>query len=431
MEEEIEIYSEEVQDIFETSPNWLVRNSTLSIFFLLTLLVGVTLFVRYPEVVTFSEFKIESANPSFRYVTKSSGRLELLVKNNQLVDSATEIFYINSGITYENYKILLDFIDTTTSALNKGLYDSIKLLHYDVDFGVHSSTYAQFVRSIEALRSYGMIEPDLNKMKGITKQLNDEMTIIEKKKDELSKIRESLNLSKSILSRKQLLFEKGMIPLDELNQIKKEIVDKEREILNIQTNIEVQKSQLTGFNNQSDQLGLNRRGVVEEYTRSMLNTFMGLKSEVSKYKDEHLYLSPYKGVVDFVKIWSDNHNILSGEHIITLNPLNRNTIGIGMIPGNNKGKIELNQKVLIKLAAYPSIEYGTISGKVKNVSKYPTESGHYIVEVALSDEVNTSQNKKIVLTPGLSGTGEIILKEQSMFQLFFKKILRALEYENI
>ncbi|MEM1319339.1 MAG: hypothetical protein AAGG75_03735 [Bacteroidota bacterium] len=90
------------------------------------------------------------------------------------------------------------------------------------------------------------------------------------------------------------------------------------------------------------------------------------------------------------------------------------------IPQTNLGKIELGQQVQIRLASYPSDDYGIIDSEVIYISQmaHPIDDS-FIIRAAFPQHLQGKQGKAIVLRHGMMGQAEIILKEKNLANRIF------------
>ena len=78
------------------------------------------------------------------------------------------------------------------------------------------------------------------------------------------------------------------------------------------------------------------------------------------------------------------------------------------------GKVEIGQKVVIKLDGFPYLEYGTLEGQVSSVALVPVE-GKYLVEIDLPDGTTTTYGREPA--PGTAdglALAEIITSERRL-----------------
>jgi hypothetical protein len=99
-QETLEIRSEEVQEIISHMPSGLIRWGIGLIFFLFVVLLGISWFVKYPDVIKAKV--IVTTNPApVNLVSRSAGKILLLKKDNEAVTKNEVIALIqnNASIT--------------------------------------------------------------------------------------------------------------------------------------------------------------------------------------------------------------------------------------------------------------------------------------------------------------------------------------------
>ena len=74
---DIEIRSEEVQEILSFVPNWMIRWGNALFLFLIVLLLTLSWFVKYPDIVI-AQAVITTAVPPQKEYAKTSGKIDTL-----------------------------------------------------------------------------------------------------------------------------------------------------------------------------------------------------------------------------------------------------------------------------------------------------------------------------------------------------------------
>ncbi len=88
------------------------------------------------------------------------------------------------------------------------------------------------------------------------------------------------------------------------------------------------------------------------------------------------------------------------------------------LPLKGAGKVNADQRVLIRLDAYPSSEFGFLEGKISNVVPVSLDN-HYRANVKLTRGLITNTDNKLPVQPLLKGTAEIMLDEKRLIQRIF------------
>ena len=81
------------------------------------------------------------------------------------------------------------------------------------------------------------------------------------------------------------------------------------------------------------------------------------------------------------------------------------------------GKVRTGQRAVIRLTGFSEQEYGRTEGKVVSISPVPDEEGNYVVEIRLT----RMSDKQPPILKVMSGTAEIIVREQSLLKRIFNR----------
>ena len=109
---EIELRSEEVQEILSYVPNWMIRWGNTLVLMLILGLLAITWFVKYPDVIT-TEVMITTTFPPEKIYAKSSGQFEVfLKKDGDSVIKNQAIAVIENSAYYKDVLLLKSIIDT-------------------------------------------------------------------------------------------------------------------------------------------------------------------------------------------------------------------------------------------------------------------------------------------------------------------------------
>lgn len=86
------------------------------------------------------------------------------------------------------------------------------------------------------------------------------------------------------------------------------------------------------------------------------------------------------------------------------------------------GKIRPGQRVLIKLDAYPSHEFGFIEGEIWSMVPVSLDN-HYRANVRLSRGLTTNTGQQLPVQALLQGSAEVVLDDKRLFERIFDTIL--------
>jgi len=87
---EIELRSDEFQEIVQQSPRWMIRSGIVLIFGILLFLLTCSYFFRYPDVIT-ANIVVLSENPPAYLAARTTARIDSLMAVNQQLVSENQI----------------------------------------------------------------------------------------------------------------------------------------------------------------------------------------------------------------------------------------------------------------------------------------------------------------------------------------------------
>jgi hypothetical protein len=107
-------------------------------------------------------------------------------------------------------------------------------------------------------------------------------------------------------------------------------------------------------------------------------------------------------------------DVITAPVVVTSMPGNPTTfIGIIQLKMNPSGKVQVGQRVNLKFANYPYMEYGAVKGIVGKISSVPNGDS-YALEVNIPGQMVSTFGKKLEFQQELKGTAEIITEERRL-----------------
>ncbi len=417
--------SDEVQEIMEMMPTWMQRRGITIIAILLVLLLVMSRFISYPDVITGRIILVTEQGPA-RLMAKAPGRIEqLLVTDRQEVHSGTVLAVIAGTARYEDIlrlDNLLAHADTTGNPIIPAQ------LPAGLQLGEVQQAYAAFVQGCQAYGYLSNQSSTSTKNNNVSAQISAAGNMAREITQKKNLLSEELKLERTALDRQKKLFEEGVISKSELEMQQKIFLQKQKEyqgVLNEEISNAIQQQQLRGqiISNTSTR----NDNISSSYTR-LLESMALVKQAVQDWKAKYLITSPMAGRVSFTKGWSTNQYINMQEEAFTIVPvkLTGDIIGRTGITPNGAGKVAAGQEVNVQLDNYPSNEYGLLKGKVKAISLVP-EDGLYTVEVLVDPDLVTTYRKKIPFAQELSGMASIITTNRSIMQRIFHNLNKTFE----
>lgn len=416
--EDIELRSEEVQEILTKVPHWMIRWGNVLFLSLIMMLLVISWFVKYPDIIP-SEALITTQIPPQKEYAKITRKFQaILVENNQKVKSDEPLAILENTANYEDVYVLKTVIDTINVNSKSFLFpiDSLPVLFLgDIEsqFALFENSYIQYQLNKE-------LKPFSNEALANSysiSELNRRLQSLQSQK-EINKT--ELNFKEKDLQRHKSLYDKGIISLQDYENKQLEYAQSERNYKNFESSISQIKENISNASKTSKGTEINR--IKEEMTllKSVIQSFNQLKKAIKDWEYQYVLKAEVNGRVAFLNYWSSNQTVNQGDLVFTIIPNeNSNYIAKLKSPVQNSGKIKLGQKVNIKIENYPDTEFGVLVGTVKNISIIPDKEGFYLVDVELPKRLVTSYNKQIDFKQEMQGNAEIITEDLRLIERFF------------
>ncbi|MFL0063910.1 HlyD family secretion protein, partial [Tenacibaculum maritimum] len=110
--EDIELRSEEVQEILTKVPNWMIRQGNTLFLFLIIMLLLLSWFIKYPDIII-SDVIITTEIPPQKEYAKITGKIDtIFVSNGQEIKKNNSLAIIENTANYRDVLFLKSIIDT-------------------------------------------------------------------------------------------------------------------------------------------------------------------------------------------------------------------------------------------------------------------------------------------------------------------------------
>lgn len=414
----IELRSEEIEEILTKVPNGIIRYGNIILFSLILMILMLSWFIKYPDIIK-SQAIITTTVPAQKEYAKITAKIDtILVHDKQNVKPNQPLAILENSAHFEDIlllKSIIDTIDIENSNIKFDLKNSQKwkLGEVETSFSIFETNYMQYQLYIE-------LQPFSNEQlanRTSILELNNQLNELKAQQE----IQEAeLNLKKNKLNRSKVLFEKGVISASDYEKEQLTYIAEERMIKNLNISQSQIHTSISNFKNISRGTAIDK--VKEEMTlyKETLQSLQNLKNSIADWERMYLLKSEINGSVSFLGFWAEHQTVNEGDLVFTIIP-NENSEYIARLktPIQNSGKIKVGQKVVITLSNYPDTEFGRLVGNIQSISSMPNENGFYIVNVSLSQDITTTYNKKLEFRQEMSGYAEIITEDLRLIEKIF------------
>ena len=411
----LEIRSDEVQEILTRVPHWMIRWGNLLFLLLIVLVLVISWFVKYPDLVV-SEVVITSHETPQKEYAQVSGKIEaILVEDNQEVQRNTPLAVLENTADFEDVFLLKSMIESVSINGHSFYFpiDSLPVLflgEIETQYALFESNYRQYVLNKELRPFSNESAANLYTVSSLSRQL-------ETLKSQRDINEQSLELAKKSLDRQKILFEKGINSVQQWEDAQYRFKQEESGYISFESSI----TQINeALNNARKNLKGTEYARIKEETilfRNVLQSFNQLKNAILGWERKYVLKSDIIGKVSFLNFWNINQTVNQGDLVFTVIP-NEYSGYIAKLktPAKNSGKIELGQRVNIKLENYSDLEFGVLNGRVDHISLIPDRDGFYLIDVQLPSKLVTSYNLDIEFRQEMKGSAEIITEDLRLME---------------
>jgi adhesin transport system membrane fusion protein len=142
--------------------------------------------------------------------------------------------------------------------------------------------------------------------------------------------------------------------------------------------------------------------------------------------------SPVDGIVNQMNFVTLGGYVRPGDAVLELVPTGDTLIVEGMIDPKDIAYIEPNQDVRISLTAYDASRYGTIDGKITQVSADAVQdktSGlfSYIVQVTINTSLFEDDGTEVEVMPGMIASMDVLAGKRTVLEYFWRPVTKVKE----
>ena len=424
-EKDIELRSEEVQEVMGHMPSWILRwGITLFFVIILTLLIG-SFFFRYPDTIT-ATMTLTSDNPAVQIIARANGRLtSLYIEDKQKVGSGDYLAVIENTAVTED---ILQLRNTLVPIVNEP--DTALLLfnaERELKLGNAQSLYTNFLRSLYDFKNYKVLNYYPQKINSLRKQIGKYEVYHRNLIGQLQIQQEQYEIGKKQYDRDSILFEEGILAAADLEVTRTQLLQKRTVYEQLKASIDNLQIQIGDL--EADILDYELQQAEKEKVLYQNYSVAAeqLLNEINNWELNYVLKASVSGIVSFTQIRYVNQYVTANEIVFNIVPGEKEQlIGKAMLPAQRSGKVKVGQRVIIRFTSYPDQEFGIVKGQVSSISLVPNQN-NYMIEIMLPDGLHTNYKKELPFSPEMEAQADIITDDLRLIERFFmplKKIFK-------
>ena len=362
-----------------------------------------------------------------------------------LTDSEIEEIYVQEGQYVKEGQDLIKFNQTEVLANISRVENEIEALEIAV-----ARLKALLTDNPEANFSYNpeideylikmhkdLLKSQMTEKKAQIEVLDGQIVKAEKEKDT---IQAELNRIEKLLPSVEERIEKKRILVDEKLLARLTFLEQEEELTNLQEqrNVQVKKMAETEANIES--LKKQKRQYLAEFDKNLMQELTENREQLESYQQELIKYqealkrtvvkAPLSGYVQQLVYHTKGGVVETAKPIMNLVPEDYKLEAEVQILNKDIGFVRPEQDVEIKIDSFPFTKYGTIKGKVRNISGDAIQDEKlglvFNARLTLLDNKIKADGQIIQLKPGMSVTAEIKTGKRRVIEYLLSPVMKYL-----
>lgn len=408
---------EAVQEIISYRPHWMIRRGNVIFFSVILLLLALTLFIQYPDVVTGSARLVALNAPKTVAAHKEGKLIAIPVSSQQRVTKRQHLAYIESTADYKEVLGMNQWVTAAIERTRRGSFENLATttLPSYYNLGELQTTYQSFGHEWgESKQFFGSgyyqkkklsLQQDLAFNARLKANINQQQALTKQEQ----------GLQKTEYDAYDSLAKEKLVAPMELNKYKSGLLGKEQTLA--QTAAQLINNDVAAHSKQKELLDLQKQ--VLDQQQKLLTALLLLKSEAEKWMHQYVVIAPEDGTVFFITTIQPNEQVTAGQELFYIQPGASTYYAQLMAGQSGLGKVAEGQAVRLKVESYPSEEYGYVKGIVTSIASFPNRRDSFLVKVDLPNGLKTAYNKEIFFRNNLLARAEIITDDRKLFDRFF------------
>jgi multidrug efflux pump subunit AcrA (membrane-fusion protein) len=416
----IELKSEPMNEMLSNPPKWIVSSGSGMFLIILSVIIALTWFIRYPDevsgdvLVTTSKAPIELSNQSYIQL------MRLNVAENQVVKRGDLIAQFDIQAKSEDLYLAMNYLNGLL-ALGGTFEKQLPVFEQELQLGTFQEQWMMLLSKIRAWNSAHLENMAGKEMASIGREIafREQLQVLSSKKMKLSEneykvIQEQLASSERLVEKeaisKQMLAQDKRTQTEVLQSVHSQ---KEQHIQNLIT-LNVLRKELLKLEHDERQTLLQKASEIQL-------ALIVLKNGFQTWEKNSVWIAPCAGTILFNKMLQVNRFYKPNEASIVIVPAGTGYLAVATVTSTGAGKLKVGQKAFVELTDFPKSEYGMLEGRIDAMTQIDKE-GKYEVKIALPWQLRTSFGQQIPPKAQLKGKVKIITKDKRLLGRFFKQL---------
>lgn len=423
----INLRSEEVQEILGRPPRWIVRAGISVIFIVVAGLFVGSYFLKYPDILP-ATITVTTENLPAGVMAMTTGKIDTLaVAEKQTVKEGELLAVIRNPAKLEDVMVVkrmlegADTVDVETHGRASLQNDA------SLQLGDLQSAYTAFDNALTDYRHFVETDYHNRKIAVIQKQIAAQKNLLQKTVNQLNISRKQLATAQKLFEIDSMLYSNAALSLVDYQSARNSLLQQLSSLESSKMSVDNQQMSILQSEQSIFDLEQQRIDEEQQLTSALTSAKEQLAAQIRQWEQTYLLVAPCNGKVTFTKYWQKNQNVNAGEVLVTVVPDgDTQVVGKILLPQQGAGKVKVGQTVNVKLDNFPYLEYGMVKVCIRNISMVPVQVDEntkaYMLEVEFPENLVTTYGKELTFSQEMTGTAEIITEDLRLLDKFINPI---------
>jgi multidrug resistance efflux pump len=420
--------SDEVREILGKAPRWVIEWGITVILATLTIIILSASIISYNDIVSARILMTTKIPPSHVRV-RAHGRLtHVFVGANQRVREEENLAVIENSANYQDVQLLVNKIESFKLDSNFSFDLVSARFPSNLVLGSIQSEYNNFVKQLQTYLLHQELKPEEKEIEALSQQIDQLQSLLNNQQTQLDLYTEELTYSSKSFERSKKLHDEKVISDLDFEIASKTILSDRQRYEVLRSAVSNSLVSISALKSAKIKLVIRRVELTDSYRQQVEGAIERVKLAIRDWTQLYVLKSPINGTVTLFDVWIRHQNVELGQTLFSVIPLDADSLlGKLTIPIQNSGKIKLGNRVIIKLDNYPYHEWGSISGRISQISSVPKQGEQTYTAYVSIRSLATSFGKKIEFKQEMQGNAEIITEELTVLQRVFYQLRKIFE----
>ncbi len=421
MADDLELRSEEVQELLGTPPPWLIRWGLLFVLVLLIVVVWLLYWLPYPETVD-TTIRIKREIPAEEVIAPEGGTISnVLVTSEDTVEAGQTLVVFESLAEFSDVHYLDDLLSQVPITQDSALLGFN--IPSDLILGALKTEVYRFNERQQEARNRREGRISQMSIDEIRQEIRQEERAIRQENRTKDVTLEALKLREDELRRLRNLDQQGLLgDYSRVRSAERLKLEAERSLQDINTSIKARESNIRLLRKQAERTETISQASASTATEAVRDAFDQLKTAVNQWRRNNLLVASIDGVVILDDV-QERQYVRAGERVAVIVPSSASSlIGKTELNLDESGQVEVGQKVVIDFYSFPAQQFGAVEGIVTFKSKIPTQEDKLPIEVRFPDGLVTSSGRSLEVGQDMAGDMSIIIQEKRLISWLLDRL---------